>query len=215
MESQQLGKFCLPVALNICFGYYIFKTLTNGGIMLVQEIKMNNGERLEIHQDGHSFNPREEFDNVTEMIFFHKRMNVGDNHNIDPDNYSSFSGMMQENTEEGDLAMTVYCYSKRCFELSLSRFDCPWDSGVLGFIVVRKSVIDHEFDGDREKALRNLKAELRTYNDYINGRTYGGILYDAQGEEIDSCWGFYGNDFEENGIYDNFGINKNNIVEVA
>lgn len=182
--------------------------------MLVQEIKMNNGERLEIHQDDHPFNPRK-FDDVTEMIFFHKRMNVGDNHNVDPNNYSSFSEMMQENTEEGDLAMKVYCYSKRCFELSLFPFSCPWDSGVLGFIVVRKSVIDREFNGDREKALRNLKAELITYNDYLNGRTYGGILYDAQGEEIDSCWGFYGNDFETNGIYDNFGINKNDILEVA
>ena len=183
--------------------------------MLIQEITMKNGEKLEIWHDEDCFDPRKEFDNVTEMIFFHNRMNVGDKHDVDPDNYSSFAGMMNENVKDDDLAMPVYCYSKRCFELSLTPFSCPWDSGTLGFIVIRKEIIDIEFNGDRVRALKSLKAELETYNDYLNGRTYGGILYDSEGHEINSCWGFYGDNMEENGIYDNFGIQRQDIEDVV
>lgn len=184
--------------------------------MLIQEIQLKNGNKLEIWQDTDAENPREGFfSNVTEMIFFHKRMNVGDKHNIDPDNYSSFAGMMNENVKDGDLALPVFCYSKRCFELSLEPFSCPWDSGTLGFIVTREDEINHEFNGDRIKALKNLKNELKIYNDYLNGRTYGGILYDSEGHEIDACWGFYGNNMEENGIYDNFGIERQDIEDIV
>jgi hypothetical protein len=201
----------LAIASTLLYNKYTSKEET----MLIQEIKLNNGEKLEIYHDEGCFDPRKEFDNVTEMIFFHNRMNVGDEHDIDPDNYSSFAGMMNENVKDGDLAMPVFCYSKRCFELSLTPFSCPWDSGTLGFIVIRKEIIDIEFNGDRVKALRSLKAELEIYNDYLNGRTYGGILYDAEGHEIDACWGFYGDDFETNGIYDNFGIQRQDIVDIV
>lgn len=39
-----------------------------------------------------------------------------------------------------------------------------------------------------EKVIKN---ELETYNSYINGEVYGYILYDENGEKIDSCYGFY------------------------
>jgi hypothetical protein len=83
---------------------------------------------------------------------------------------------------------------------------------------VHDHIIQDEFDGDRIKALNCLKAELELYNHYLNGRTYGYISYDAEGNEEDSCWGFYGLDFETNGLYENAGINRmdvEDIVEVA
>lgn len=36
-----------------------------------------------------------------------------------------------------------------------------------------------------------IKAELETYNSWVNGETYRFCLYDEQGEVIDSCGGFY------------------------
>jgi hypothetical protein len=125
----------------------------------------------------------------------------------------SFDAMIEENTSDGDIALPVFCYSKRCFELSTQPFSCPWDSGQLGFIVVRQDTIMSEFSGDRLKAEKSLNAELEIYNDYLNGRTYGYILNDSEGHEVDSCWGFYGTNFEENGIYDNAGINRIDVVE--
>ena len=181
--------------------------------MLVKEIELNNGNKLEIFQNDTPESPREYFSNATKMIFFHKRLNVGDKHNINPDNYTSYGAIAQECFGENDIVMPVFAYSKRAFELSLTPFSCPWDSGQVGFIVVDEITIKVEFGGDKIKALNNLKVELETYNDYLNGRTYGYRLEDSEGHEIDTCWGFYGTNFEENGIYDNAGINRMDVVE--
>jgi hypothetical protein len=38
---------------------------------------------------------------------------------------------------------------------------------------------------------RQIRAELEEYNKYANGEVYDYILYDKDGEQIDSCGGFY------------------------
>ena len=49
-----------------------------------------------------------------------------------------------------------------------------------------------------ERADRLLESEVKTYDDYISGNCYGFQLY-KDGEEINSCWGFFGgmNDIKE------------------
>ena len=54
------------------------------------------------------------------------------------------------------------------------------------------------------------KSEIEIFNDYLNGNVYGFKLVETKKcdlnhehyELIDSCWGFYGHDFEKNGISD-------------
>jgi hypothetical protein len=72
----------------------------------------------------------------------------------------------------------------------------------------------------RARAREVIDAEVETYDQYLRGDVYGYILekevtveekcphcgevintYTAM-EEVDSCWGFYGNCLEENGIGD-------------
>jgi len=44
----------------------------------------------------------------------------------------------------------------------------------------------------REKALRYLEGEIETYDQYLRGDVYGFVIEDSEGEEVDSCWGYYG-----------------------
>ena len=37
-----------------------------------------------------------------------------------------------------------------------------------------------------------LKDEVEVYDQYIRGDVYGFIIEDLQGNNVDSCWGFYG-----------------------
>lgn len=46
-----------------------------------------------------------------------------------------------------------------------------------------------------------LKASIDEMSAWVEGEVYGFILYE-NGEEVDSCWGFYGRDWENNGLKD-------------
>ena len=51
----------------------------------------------------------------------------------------------------------------------------------------------------KERLLVNLNGEVETYDQYLTGDIYGFKEVDSEGNEVDSCWGFYG-DFETSGI---------------
>ena len=73
------------------------------------------------------------------------------------------------------------------------------------------------------KAEEMLRSEVEIFDDYLCGNVYGFVLEelikcgedcnecgdcedeDAEGDQIDSCWGFYGTDWENNGIADHLG----------
>ena len=103
-----------------------------------------------------------------------------------------------------------------------------WDAGCVGFIYVTKKTIFKEC-GDiteenwKERADKYLEGEMETYDQYCRGEVYGYRLiktvvkqetcphcgevireYEEETEE-DSCWGFYGDCLEDNGILDNLG----------
>lgn len=44
----------------------------------------------------------------------------------------------------------------------------------------------------QNKALKILQSELKEFNSWVQGDCYGYIVKGADGEEVDSCWGFVG-----------------------
>lgn len=46
-----------------------------------------------------------------------------------------------------------------------------------------------------EKYEEALRQDLETWNTYLSGDVYGIVVEDADGREVDSCWGFYGLDY--------------------
>lgn len=67
----------------------------------------------------------------------------------------------------------------------------------------------------------SLKLEVETYDEYLRGKCYGYVLSKVltcdhgheHEEELDSCWGFLGDDFETNGVLDNLGGEYVNLVK--
>lgn len=89
-------------------------------------------------------------------------------------------------------------------------YNDSWDSCCVGFIFMTKEASFKELaateESWRDKAIAVMEAEVETYDQYLRGEVYSYTLYEesANGEwtEIDSCWGFFGDDLLENGILD-------------
>ena len=74
-----------------------------------------------------------------------------------------------------------------------------WDSGWIGFYVVSREKIRATFGCKRiskkllERVKNQLENEVETYDRYIQGDIWG-FEITKDGEYLDSCWGFYGED---------------------
>ncbi len=103
---------------------------------------------------------------------------------------------------EGGELLPIYAYVHGGVALSTGSFSCPWDSGQCGFIAVTKAKLIEEYSDDseasREKARKLMAAEIENWNTYFSGEVYGYIVETEDGDELDSCWGFYG-DYDEVG----------------
>ena len=54
----------------------------------------------------------------------------------------------------------------------------------------------------REQILRSLEEEIKTFDSYCRGEVYGFVVEDEEGEEIDACGGYYGDEGMKDAIYD-------------
>ena len=103
-----------------------------------------------------------------------------------------------------------------------------WDAGMVGFIYVTKQTIFKECSYAEEEAWKDIaedfiKAEMEVYDHYCRGDVYGYkltkrvteqetcphcgevIREHEEEDEVDSCWGFYGDCLDDNEILENFG----------
>ena len=101
--------------------------------------------------------------------------------------------------EDVCIVKALYLYDHSGLSISTGPFSCPWDSGHVGYAVMTPDTIDKEWSGDRESAEQCLESEVKVYDQYLNGDTWG-FQITADGELIDSCFGFYGSDPDENGM---------------
>lgn len=108
--------------------------------------------------------------------------------------------------EEFAIVLPVYVYDHSGRTYSTRPFSCPWDSGQIGWTFISLADVRKEYGvkritkAIREKATRMLVAELETYNQWASGDVWGYIVEDDEGDELDSCWGFYGMDAEASGL---------------
>jgi len=177
----------------------------------IKEIKAN-GKTLQIFNDESPESPRE-WDNMAKFICFHKRYNLGDKHDYSHGDYSGWAEMQKDIEKKEDTAIIkpLYMYDHSGITISTTPFGDPWDSGQIGFVVVSRKAIRECFSAKRvtksliARAEGNLNAEVKTYDQYLRGEVYGFKVIEKNGEESDSCWGFFGTDFEKNGLIDHAG----------
>lgn len=168
---------------------------------------------LKIYQDEDPMTPRE-WDNFGVFATWHRDYILGDEQpKCSPKEYI-------EDLPEGTIILNVYMMDHSGISLSTSSFGCPWDSGQVGIIYATPEVIAQEGwkidDPEDVRKVKNLlNAEIKTYSQCLEGDVYGFVMGqdkvcetcgNVEFEEIDSCWGFYGSDFDENGLFDHAGI---------
>lgn len=81
---------------------------------------------------------------------------------------------------------SLYRYEHGATALSITPFSCSWDSGCTGWVEV-----DREYFEDREQAAKYVEAAINEFTAYLNGDCYMFYIEDKDGEEVDSCYGFY------------------------
>jgi hypothetical protein len=175
---------------------------------------------IEVIQDESPESPRE-WDNLGTMICFHGRYNLGDKHDYRSGDYSGWDEQRKdiEKKENACVILPLYLYDHSGITMKTSPFGCNWDSGQVGWIVVSKEQVRKEYNVKRinkeliEKVTKVLEGEVKTYDQYLTGDIYGYKISKVtecdfgheHKEEVDSCWGFYGEDecmTEAEGIVD-------------
>lgn len=99
------------------------------------------------------------------------------------------------------IILPVYMYDHSGITLNTTGFSCGWDSGEVGYIAVTKREAKKQFK-KYEKAIDYLNGIVKLIDDYVTGNVFCFSIEDENGNVIDSCGGFYGSDFEENGLFE-------------
>ena len=163
---------------------------------------------LKIEQDTDAQNPRTDFDNCGKMVCFHGRYNLGDEHDIDFNDFSGWDAMRAHLIKDCDAAviLPLYLFDHSGITMATSPFGCRWDSGQVGFIYMDKDTLLKEAPGNpkiltpkaKAWATKYLQSDVHVYDQYLTVEVYGFVIEDEEGETVDSCWGFYGEDYCRN-----------------
>jgi hypothetical protein len=167
---------------------------------------------LEIFQDDFYDSPRS-WDPLGTMVCFHGRYNLGDKHDYNNDDYSTWTELKEAiiEGENAKIILPLYLYDHSGITMNTTGFSCGWDSGPGGWIFASEDRIKKEYNVDvitddiLEKVTNVLKGEVETYDQYLTGDVYGYRVSKVEmcdkgcehEEELNSCWGFYGMDSVE------------------
>ena len=94
--------------------------------------------------------------------------------------------------------MPLYLYDHSGITISTGPFSCGWDSGQVGIIYMTREQILTQFGGKlltkkkRHQAQELMRDEVDEYDQYLTGDVYGYVVTDPNGDEVDSCWGYFG-----------------------
>lgn len=164
------------------------------------------GYKITIEQDCDCGNPRTEWDNLGTMLCRHKRYSLGDEEASKEIPWGDFSSWQEAedyilNKYDVGVILPLFLYDHSGITMNTTGFSCRWDSGQVGFIIITKDKMKKEYSKKRiskqlkDKVAEYLKNEVESYDQYLTGDVYWYKIEDANGDEIDSCGGFYGHDY--------------------
>lgn len=157
---------------------------------------------IAILPDSEVESPRE-WENVGNMICFHGRYNLGDEHDFkEPDDLHRH---LKKIERSGGIYLPLYLYDHSGLAMSTESWvgraqHAEWDSGQVGYIYATGDDIRECFmckrisKNIRERAYSLLRSEVRDYSRYLEGDVYGYVITTEDSEDVDSCWEIYGFD---------------------
>ncbi len=177
--------------------------------------------KLFIIRQAHPQNPREWSEYFSTMAYKHRKYSLGEEQISDPiewlEEKLGLQPKMQnrERLEELEerffekyIALPLYLYDHSGITMATTPFGCRWDSGKVGYIYLSKEKAREEYGWKnlskkrRERLEEYLRNEVKEFDQYLTGEVFRFKVEDEEGEEVDSCGGFYGMDWENNGIKD-------------
>ena len=171
----------------------------------------HKGYTIDVYPDDCVDSPRE-WDNLGTMATRHRDYKIGE---VElPQSYysdklgdtlyiDSYEGIVEYLTDNyGELAIVkpLYLLDHSGLWLSTGRFVSDaqgWDTSYIGVIFITKEKVKKEYSVKRiTKTLLNkidsyLTSEVKTMSQYLSGDVRGYIVKNQEGEQIDSCWGYY------------------------
>lgn len=177
--------------------------------------------KLRIFYSNNPTNPRE-WDNLGTIAYKHREYILGEEKISDPIEWLEDKLNLQSKGEYSNkrlaelekrffkefIALPLYIYDHSGITMRTYPFDCRWDSSKVGYIYVSKERVRSEFgwkviSPKRRKEIENyLRNEIKTFDQYLTGDVYFFSVEDENGEIVDSCNGFFGTDWENNGMKD-------------
>lgn len=171
----------------------------------VDVIDINPTLRARIEVDNDAESPAE-WENLGQIAYCSSRETLG-TENVSRERMHDIS----QGIADGSLiGLPVYAYVHSGVTIRTTAFTDPWDSGHSGYVYCTKEKAIAEFGKKiltpkaKEQALKCLKGEVETFDQYLTSDVYGVIvervIRDEDGDEIDtqeleSCWGFFGLDY--------------------
>lgn len=168
--------------------------------------------RVRVAQDIHRDNGSRDWDNLGVMACWHRRYRLGD---VQPEEAPQD---YRDALPEGTVVLPLYLYEHSGITISTDPFSCPWDSGQVGFIYATPERIK-EIGTPADRVEECLRAEVETYDKDLRGDVWGFVVQsrpaaacsecerENEWTDKDSCWGFYGTDWFENGMADHWDSN--------
>jgi hypothetical protein len=157
------------------------------------EVVEYGGHTIKIHMDPEPMNPRKDCDPLGTMVCFHSRYTLGDEHTFaDPDE------LREHIKDTKAIALPLFLYDHSGLTMSTGPFSCSWDSGQVGVIFIEQVRAIEEYGRKymtkaiRERVIKYMQGEVQEYDDYLTGNVVGYVVEDANGEHLDSCWGYSG-----------------------
>lgn len=150
---------------------------------------------IKLYYDHDPHDTPRDWSNLGTMTCFHSKYILGDKHEM------SVETLLKLVQEPDVIALPLYLYDHGGISMRTNSswpFDCPWDAGQVGFIWVRKQDVRTQYKVRavtrkiEKKVIARLEGEVKVYDQHLRGEIYGYVIEDANGEHIESCWGYYG-----------------------
>ena len=154
-----------------------------------------DGLTVNIHPDSEVENPADFCDNWKPYSFNSNHVNYKD-----PDGFLDEHGnvalWLRNKLRAGTAFWLGYYEHGACqWNLSGEHWGSPWDSISCAGLLLWEHPLDHMGARTPEDRRKDARGFLESYTAWCNGWGYGYSVEDDEGETLDSCWGYFDEDY--------------------